>query len=331
MLLSHTQAQIPFKLPLQLKWRRGPDMPFVMTGYIQSVRVQGTVYVGGGGAGHDGENRFVIMAYDISSSTWSTLPPYRLWQFAMTVIHNELVLVGGENRDEASEKVLAVWSAESKTWTHPYPDMREARFLCSASVYKQWLIVVGGWGGQWSKYTSSAENLLTIKSVSTAKKLSSVEILNSDTKQWYVGPKTPTEFTYMRTAIVSDVCYFMGGAIERYNSTKVFSVSLPTLISLTNSDSPNSQIWKEIPELPVREAMPLSINGSLLAVGGRGKDGVSSTVLLYKPGAEQWVKFSDIPTPRYNCNCAITADKELLVAGGKHYYRMTSMDIAQII
>ena len=40
------QVQVPLKLPLRLKWRRGPDMPFGMCSYVQSV--QGTLYVGGG-------------------------------------------------------------------------------------------------------------------------------------------------------------------------------------------------------------------------------------------------------------------------------------------
>ena len=37
--------------PLQLNWRCGSDMPFGMSHYVQSVVVQGKVYVGGGEAG----------------------------------------------------------------------------------------------------------------------------------------------------------------------------------------------------------------------------------------------------------------------------------------
>ena len=39
------------KFPLQVKWTRGPDMPFGMSEYIQTVTIQDTVYVAGGYAG----------------------------------------------------------------------------------------------------------------------------------------------------------------------------------------------------------------------------------------------------------------------------------------
>ena len=129
--------QVPLKLPLQLKWRRGPDMPFGM-GDIQSVQVQGTLYVGGGETG--GDNDYIVMTYDISAGKWATLPPYSTHRFAMTAINNHLVLVGGRGHDGVS-KVLGVWSEDSKKWTHPYPDMTTPRTSCSAVVYNQYLVV----------------------------------------------------------------------------------------------------------------------------------------------------------------------------------------------
>ena len=182
--------QVPLKLPLQLKWRRGPDMPFGMFD-IQSVQVQGTLYVGGGGAA--GDNDYIVMTYDISAGKWATLPPYSTRWFAMTAIDNHLVLVGGVGRDGVRSKVLGVWSEDSKKWTHPYPDMTTPRDSCSAVVYNQYLVVAGGWGA--------------------GDTLSSVEVMNTDTKQWYAGPPTPIAWSSMKTATAGDVCYFMGGWI----------------------------------------------------------------------------------------------------------------------
>lgn len=45
-------------------------------------------------------------------------------------------------------------------------------------------------------------------------RLSSVEVVNTITKQWYAAPPTPTPWSYMKTAIVGDTCYFMGGYAE---------------------------------------------------------------------------------------------------------------------
>ena len=107
-------------------------MPFGMTGYVQSVRVQGTLYVGGGMAADN--NEYIVMTYDISAGKWATLPPYSKRSFAMTAIDNHLVLVGGTGRDGVSKK-LGVWSEDSKNWTNPYPDMTTGHFRCSAISY----------------------------------------------------------------------------------------------------------------------------------------------------------------------------------------------------
>jgi N-acetylneuraminic acid mutarotase len=179
-------------------------------------------------------------------------------------------------------------------------------------TYKEeWLVVAGGCG--W---------------------LSSVEVLNIDSRQWYAGPPTPTSFSQVRTATVGDVCYFMG---RGSSSTKVYSVSLPALISqLHLQDSrergKQHQIWKEISGLQTTLSTPLSIRGSLLAVGGRDKDRQAVTAIhLYQPDTGEWVKVGDLPTPRRNCTCAMIAEKVMFVAGGHdgaHY--LSKSDIALI-
>ena len=296
-LLQHKPIQVPPKHPLQLRWRRGPDMPHELSGYVQSIQVQGTLYVGGGDV-----NAYTVMAYEISSGKWATLSPYRAKGFAMTAINNHMLLVGGKGHDIDSSKVLGVWSEDDKKWTHPYPDMTAEHYRCSAIGYKQYLVVAGGVGADG--------------------RLSSVEIMNTDTKQWYAGPPTPIAWTSMKTAIVGDTCYFMGGAIG-FTTKKVYSVSLHALVSQLNSGSSakDTQIWKELPQLQVKCAAPLSISGCLLAVGGMDSK-IVSTIHLYKPDVGQWVKVTDMPTPRYDFTCTAINNNELIVAGG---YKNTDM------
>ena len=271
-------------------------MPFEMSDYIQSVQVQGTLYVGGGVV--SGDNMYIVMRYDISAGKWATLPPYSTRYFAMTAISNHLVLVGGVGRDGVRSKVLGVRSEGSKKWTHPYPDITTPREACSAVWYKQYLVVAGGWGA--------------------GVRLSSVEVMNTDTKQWYAAPPTPRALSSMKTAIVGNMCYFMGGGSEGGYTTKVYSVSLPALDSQLNSDSTakDTQTWKELPQLPVTQAVPLSISGSLLAVGGYKDRKAVSALHLYQPDAGQWVKVGDLPSPRCLSTCVMISEKELLVAGG---------------
>ena len=106
-------------------------MPFGMDGYVQSVVVQGRVYVGGGYAGFKSDN-YIVMEYDLSSGKWTKLPPYEVKFFAMAVINNQLVLVGGIKSD-----LVCVWRAESQKWTQNFPEMPTGRSLCSAVVYNE--------------------------------------------------------------------------------------------------------------------------------------------------------------------------------------------------
>ena len=306
--------QVPLKFPLQLKWRCGPDMPFAMSSNVQSVVVQGTVYVGGG---YSSSAEHVVMAFDITSGKWTTLPvPYRTYYFTMTAINNQLVLVGGEDHGGYS-KVLGVWGADNKQWTHPYPEMHTARSECSAVVYNEWLVVAGGEAG--------------------GRHLSSVEVMNTNTKQWFAGPPTPTPWRCMKTVTVGDVCYFMGGrTTSSYNGTNiVYSVSLSALTTELNSNNASTnerQIWTEIPGLQTVRSSPLSISESLLAVGGMDMMIKSVTAIhLYQPGTGEWLKVGDSPAPaRYNCTCAMITDNEMLVAGGYGGCHLKRMDIAMI-
>ena len=285
-------------------------MPFGMN-YIQCVQIQGTLYVGGGLADSPGNENIYVMTFDVRSGRWATLPPYSTHYFAMTAIDNHLVLVGGIRCDRANSKVLGVWRKDSKKWTHPYPDMTTPRDSCSAVTYKQYLVVAGGRGA--------------------GGRLSSIEIMNTDTKQWYAGPPTSIAWTDMKAAIAGDMCYFMGGDNEGVLINNVYSVSLPALVSQLNFDSSakDTQTWKELPQLPVTRAAPLSISGSLLAVGGQDKDEKAVSALhLYQPDAGRWVKVADMPTPRRTTICIMITDKELLVAGG--WDKGATMDIAQI-
>ncbi len=71
--------------------------------------------------------------------------------------------------------------------------------------------------------------------------------------------------------------------------------------------------------MQLTNSTPLSISHwSLLAIGGMDKYGrVVTAINLYQPDSGAWVKVGDLPSPRYNCTCAVTAQREVLVAGGE--------------
>ena len=262
----------------------------------------------GGGFPRLGSN--IVMEYDIQSGKWDTLLPYKTWTFAMTAINHQLVLVGGW--DNGASKALGVWGADGKAWTHPYPEM-PTHSCCSAVVYNQWLVVTGGWDG---------ENAL-----------STIEVLNTGSKQWYAGPSTPIPWYDMKIAVMGDVGYFMGDDSDT-GTVNVYCVSIQALIiHITSkaSQGRDRQIWKEITGLQLTSSTPLSISGSLLAVGGEDNDGKAVTAFhLYQPDTGEWVKVGDLPSPCSECTCAMITDSEVLVAGGRDGQQLKRVDIALI-
>ena len=293
---------------LQLDWRCGPDMPFSMSIYIQSVEVDGTVYVGGGHADKD-EDDYTVMAYDMQSCKWHTLPPYSARDFAMTTINNKLILVGGHDGDTEVDQ-LGVWKTDSNQWTRPFPAMPTPRFYPSATSYKHWLVVAGGYRRGY---------------------LSTVEILDIDNKQWSTGPSTPIPWYSMKSIIIGDTWYLMGGG-HSYGTytTDVCSVSLEALVSHSASDS--SKIWNTIAPLNSDSSSPLSLGRSLLALGGRDikKKCPVSTIQRYVPETNTWVPTGDLLHPLYDCTCLMVAGR-LHVFGGYSDGRLTTYYFSDIL
>ncbi len=269
-------------------------MPMAMSGYIQSVQINDTVYVGGGETDRD-EDDYIVMAYNMQSSQWHTLPPYSTREFAMTTINNKLVLVGGMNRDLSYSSELGEWQPDSNQWTHPFSPMSTPRYWPSATSYKHWLVVAGGYHGY---------------CLQTGVCLQKVEILDVSNMQWSTGPSTPTPWAGMKSTTIADTWYLMGGVCgdQWHDNPDVYSVSLEALVSHSSSDSSN--IWNKLPSLNCTWSCPLNIGGSLLAVCGKdmkSKKSVS-TIQRYVPETNTWVQAGQLPHAIYKCTCIMKAE-----------------------
>lgn len=280
---------------LQLTWRHGPDMPFKTAGFVQSVIVDGKMYVAG-----DSESLAdnIVMEYDVNSRAWATLPSYRTSWFSMTVVRNQMVLVGGYSISGDSS-LLGRWTTDSDYWSYPYPDMPTARCCCSVVGYNQWLVVAGGLVGLHHP-------------------ISCVEVLSIEERQWYAACPTPRPWRNMKVATIGETAYFTGG-----DNVKAFKVSLPALIascSLVHSNKSKGQsAWMELSELPVKSSTPLSIGEFLFVAGGlyNNKEVSTTAIFYYEHAAREWIKVGDLPCACHDCACVTISDSELLVAGGE--------------
>lgn len=272
-------------------------MPFEMSEGIQSVAVQGKVYIGGGSTNKDDGYDSTVMEFDTITQEWNTLLPYIAIWFSMVAINNQLVLVGGYEEGKTSKK-LGVWNKSN--WIYPYPLMPTARCGCSAVVNNNWLAVVGG-------IKSDLESF--------------VEVLNTNTGQWHATLSTPISWTAMKTAIIDDTCYFIGGYSLETESAVIKNYSIP-MQALFHASSNQIDMWKEIPVVKDHSS-PLAIDGYLLTFGGLDSETncAVSSIYLYQPDlySPKWVKLGDLLSPRYHCTCTMITSRVLFLAGGSHF------------
>ncbi len=278
-----------------------------------AVVLNGEVYVGGGGADRHKDD-FIIQVYSPESDGWRGLPQCPVRLFAMAVVNQQLVVVGGRSHNHQVQSTVLVWDDTSRRWTTPYPNMPTARGSAAAVSYQQFLVVAGG-------YDQSERDLNT------------VNILNSSTKQWVTATTLPKARFDLSPTLVGDTLYFLGGFSGNDTPSKqMFSTSISALISHATSSSRAPPPNWDVTNTKLTRSTAVSLNNSLLAVGGRdarGKD--SSAIYHYNPQSKRWTKVGDVPSALSLCSCTALPSGELMVLGGfEGYIRVVGVHIAKV-
>ena len=186
---------------------------------------------------------------------------------------------------------LGVWSEEPKRWTHPLSPMITACESPSVATHNnRWLVVMGGYDGE--------------------TQISRVEILNTDSTQWYHAASLPQPLSQSLPAIIGNMCYHLGGYTEGFaTSQKVFSVCLDDLISQAVSKPacasapPTPSPWQSLPDTRLKQSTALAFNGALLAAGGSLS--WSTDIYHYQPSSRRWVKAGELPSRRSTCTSTV--------------------------
>ena len=261
------------------------------------------MYIGGGWAEC---GVYKILEYTIQGGQWREIEtPVAL--FGMAVVNNQLLIIGG--RDEEGRDTNQVWALDSApgAWTQPFPAMPTARRWLSAVGYKRWVLVVGGDGERY------------------------VEVLDTATNKWYVATPLPDDAVRPSLTVMQDTLYVFKGR-------SAVSLSIPILISdavsqrpTTHASSgPQSTEWQPLPDTPTYHPATASLRVSLIAVGGRP---ASSSITMYLPHMEQWLKVAQLPTPRQECTCAILPEtQQLMMIGGRdeNFKYVKSIDLCTL-
>ena len=256
-----------------------------------AVWLNGLVYVGGGNELGFSPS-YTINSYDPVNNLWSFSINTPYCYFAMTTLNNKLLIVGGTDKhDKKTNKILITDADQLKNYT----EMITARSCAVAASHQGMLIITGGQDDKSSR-------------------LSSTELFDSNTGQWYMCSDLPQPQTWLQSVIVDNTLYLLGGTNKIGTSPAVFTAPLDTL-------SKHQLRWSTDQNTPWCRSTPVSVNGThLLAVAGNKKIGNeymhTSDIYKLNKTTHSWDTIGHIPSAKSQLAAVSPTDNTVIVIGG---------------
>ena len=277
---------------MNIKWEEGAPVPVYRSGHT-AVWLNGLVYVGSGLG--IGGTPYIINCYDPVNNSWSSPINTPYCYFAMTTLNDKLLIAGGLDKSyKRTNQILTMDAGQLKNYTK----MITARSYATATGHQGMFIITGGIGD---------------------KMLSSTELFDSSNGQWYVTNDLPQPHTWLKSIIVDNILYLLGGNNKDGASLAVFTAPLDTL-------SRHQLKWNTLQDTPWCFSAPVSVYGThLLIVGGHKEigDKYTRTSDVYKLNkvSHSWEAIGHIPSAisssaRELSAAVSTADNRVIVIGG---------------
>ena len=297
-----------------LSWREEGSAPYPMGRVTSNAVVRNSMVYFVFGR----KSKSCLCAYDAASTNWSPVPDCLLCSgFAVLIINGLLTTIGelySESIDITNQLFSLTGKGSSQKWTEEFPPMPTKRYCMTAVCTGTALIVAGG---------KDKED----------HSLKTVEVMNTDTHQWYTAANLPEPLGNSLLMVSGDHIYVLGGWTKGVSSIKkqpksVYSCSLSTLLfSCTSAKSlrdhfllqtSKGSIWNKVADLPVTHSTYVCLHGRLLAIGGDILAVKHTTAIhVYSPTTDSWEVISHMATPRAWCLTAVLPDNQLMVVGGE--------------
>ena len=292
---------------IRLNWTQGRKAPCRIVKYTDAVVHGSVAYFNPAMTRH-------IYPYNSTTDTWSRLPDCRTTYTTLAIVNGLLTTVGGNN----SNKLFSLTGeGKDRKWTEVFPPMSTKRELAVAVTAGRALIVAGGRdrGG-----------------------LTTVEIMNTDTRQWSTAADLPQTVCTASATVCGDRIYMC----ERES---VITCSLPALLqscspkifeAQPSTPSPQGPVWSTVADLPGRRSTLVStINNRLVAIGGLDSDDKPITAVhLYDPVNNSWQTISHLITARGWCFAVVLPNNRIMVVGGftpQFYSELDNMEFANVV
>ena len=266
---------------ITFNWRKCKDRPRGMDVYGQPVALNGKLYVRGVSRG-----TWTVLEYTPGHDQWTDLPPPPVDYFSIATLQGQLFAVGGKDRSTLKKtNTILKFNEHSQQWIQSHPAMPTALTYSAVIGYQDHLIVAGG--------RNSEDNRIPY-----------VNILDTTSNKWKTAQPLPST-DYYYTVLIEGTLYLVG-----WDTLTVLRAHVPTLIS-----GAKSGVWETLPNAPYNRSSPVTIDNTLLTVGGGDKlwgGNPTTCIQMYSPTTNQWTRVGDLPRLMSNPYCVIM-NSELFV------------------
>ena len=259
------------------------------------------------------EHSTSVYSYDSQGQLWQELPDCHSWDSALVMAKDKLTTVGGK-QDGRPTNSLASLTGEGKDskWVELFPRMPTARYWLAAVCRGRNVIAAGGRGGG-------------------GRELSTVEILDTDLRQWSSAASLPHPMVWASITVCGDLLYLLGGFDQNDRRTlSVLTSSITDLLHQQQETANQPAVWRRAADAPYYGSTAVSVGGQLLAIGGCDEAGKNtSAIVAYDPTSDSWQDMGHMTTPRYLTLVALLPSNELIVAGG--FGGQTKVEIGNVV
>ena len=210
----------------------------------------------------NGRNSQKIHSYDSDTQKWDQqhIPDTPYIKHTLVIVKNRLTIVGGFLNGRATNSIRSLTGeGMDREWLELFPAMPSHRLNTTAICSGHSLIVAGGY------------DLFHI--------LTTVEVMNTETLQWFTASPLPHPFSSATASVCGDNLYMLGG-VERPNQPTrlVLTCSVSKLLdSCQPQPQPQPQplevairpaVWQRVADSPYYLSSCAAVYRQLVLVGG---------------------------------------------------------------
>ena len=248
-----------------------------------------------------------VFAYNSENNDWSKLPWCPQSDFGLAVVNNLITAVGGW-----LDVYYTDWlnSFSGGKWVTVFPPMPTQRHWAAVISAQNYLIAAGGQG--------------------VGGVLSTVEVMDMNTLKWYTAASLPEPVYDISATVCGGHLYLLGGRDKENRPTHaVFTCTLDSLIrschppSQTPPHTSEASVWQRVADVPVGCSTCTTLNGRVLAVGGRDSDhDPTAAVHMYNPDSDSWLVLGNMPTAR--SWCLVVGLRDCIIAVGGSFSKIAT-------